>query len=176
MTRFMKSNMLILLCLLLIFSCGRKSVYKYKATPTCSNLKLHIGFAFPRESILLYFNNELIFKARIDSLDGYNLKKNFCLEYKDGDSVRIITEYDNNKHIDEMFIIDNYRIGYLLSISYPFPRNWREFFQDTSPEDYLNGGWGYLSIDSSVRAINFYPDTVLGYLLDSIPMMNMRER
>lgn len=160
---------------LLIFACENRQVYRYKDSSACSNLGVRSGLFYPKEVIYIYFNDELIFKDEIDSLDGYHFRRGFCLKYTANNSIRIVTKYSGKTYIDESFEVKDPDLNYELSISYPHPFNWRELFNDDNFENDLYKGWGYLPKDSGVRFISLHAKNELIEPFDTILMRNIRE-
>lgn len=167
-------SLLCFICFLSLFSCNETETHKYKETAKCCNLTIHLSYIYSKESVFLYFNEELIYRTQIDSLEGNRFEKGFCLNFGKNDSLHIVTEYKGKRYIDEIFVIE-YPATYVLTTSTAYPLNWKEMFEITDVKELEDKGWGYPPIDSSVRFINFSLKSEFTELMDSIPMRNFRE-
>ena len=154
----MKLTYSIFLFIICIYGCDESEIYKYKATSKCKNLELNIARLYPDEEIFFFLNNELIYKNKIaDSIKGFLIEKDFCIEYSTKTIIRVLTKKNGTKFIDTTFSLTKQDFGYFINISMPHPINWKDF--------YSNSGvpikeWGYLSIDSSIRIVSIFPDTI----------------
>lgn len=115
------------------------------------------GF-FPKKTVWLYYNDELILKYKVDSLDGIRFKRDFCLDYKKIGRLRLLSVYNEKKYIDTTLILKKEKYGYLLMLSLPHPKNWQDYYENQSPVPTKE--WGYLPIDSALRLVSLKPDTI----------------
>ena len=63
-----------------------------------------------------------------------------------------------NKYIDTTIKVQKKDFGYILSGSYPLPKNWKMEMERDSTIIYR--GFGYVPIEKSVRVFGLQPDTL----------------
>lgn len=152
-------NLFVIALLILFCGCEQQvDTYKNKATEECNNLKLSVGRLFPNEIIYLYYNNDLILKYKVDSLEGFRFKRDFCIDYKKEGILKIVSEHYNTIYIDTAINVKKQDFGYLLMVSVPHPINWQQYYENDSPVPTKD--WGYLPINKSLRLISLRPDTI----------------
>lgn len=156
-------NIIGIFLLLVLARCTQREIYRYKATEKCKNLELSIARLYPKETVWLYYNNEVILKYQVDSLDGFRFKRNFCIDYETNGQIRIFSEYKGKKYIDTTLNVKKDTHGYLLAFSYPIPKNWRQYLNGDSIDvdnPVIRKGWGNVSIENSVRIGSLKIDTI----------------
>lgn len=149
--------------ILFLFSCNKGEVYKYKAEKYSSNFKFFGGTIYYGEVIQIKYNDELIFRHKMDSVSGFpnafHYFKEFELPYSDQFSISFTTSYNGKIYIDTTVIGRKGDFGYHLTLSRSLPLDWGEaYFEDGKLEPIKT--WEYLPIDSSVRLIHFKADSV----------------
>jgi hypothetical protein len=144
--------------ILFLFSCKPGQAYHDQASKECNNLKFNVGRLYPKEVIELYYNHELILRYKVDSLDGYRFEREFCLDYKKEGILQIVSSYKNKKYLDTSVKVVKKDFGYFLSVSYPLPKDWKNYFKKGIAGPIKE--WGYQPIEKSVRLISLRPDTI----------------
>lgn len=152
-------NLVFISLLMVLAGCEQKSVYKYKATEECNNLNFSVGRLFPEETVYLYYNNKIILQYKVDSLDGFRFKRDFCIDYKESGMLKVVSVYNDKTYIDTAINVKKENFGYLLTVSLPHPKDWKNYYENNSPVPTKE--WGYLPIDKCVRLVSLNPDTIL---------------
>ncbi|GGC03788.1 hypothetical protein [Dyadobacter sediminis] len=141
------------------FGCTSKDVYENEATEECSNLSFIIPRLYKDEVVKLYHNDKIILVFRADSLNGFRLDKEFCINYDDNNIFNVKSFYKDNTFIDTSVVVQKKDFGFILSSSYPLPKNWKAELARDSTLPFR--GWGSVPIENSVRVFAMSPDTIL---------------
>lgn len=141
------------------FGCASDNVYENKATEDCSNLNFSIPRLYEDEIVKLYHNDNIILAFRADSVNGFRLDRKFCIDYEDSNIFKVKSFYKGKTLIDTSVVAQKKDFGYILSSSYPLPKNWKNKFAKDST--LLFRGWEPVLVENSLREFAMTPDTIL---------------
>lgn len=140
------------------WGCASNDVYENRATDECSNLDFSIPRLYEGEIVKLYHNDKIILVFKADSLNGFRVQKKFCIHYEDNNVFKVKSFYKGKTFIDTSVVARKKDFGYILSSTYPLPKNWKsELAKDST---LLYRGLEPSPIENSVREVSISPDTI----------------
>ncbi|MFY0255566.1 hypothetical protein ACDQ55_16605 [Chitinophaga sp. 30R24] len=127
-----------------------------------ANINLRIYLLYPREKLLITFNNELIFSdSAYQNKEKYNYEKYLKARIKNGGVVSLKTIFHGKPIIDTSIKVIPGFEKYILQLSAPFPSNISE---DSLKKLKVPYKFGYIPIENSRRIVTLEPDTVKHFL------------
>lgn len=128
-----------------------------------SNFIFNAGTIYYGEVIEIVYNNELIFRHTMDSVERFphcfQYYSQFALPYSTSFSISISTSFKGKKYIDTTVTGSKGDYGYHLNLSRSLPLDWDESYFEKGRIEAIKT-WGYLPIDSCIRLVKFEVDTI----------------
>ncbi len=145
---------------LTIAGCTDTSSETYEQSDTCSNLVLIVAKLYRAEEVSLYVDQERIFWYKADSSNSVSVYRKFCIDYSLNSTVRVTTKIGGKRYIDKTFWAPKREFGYFLSITYPHPPNWKDYYDPDKSENPVKKEPGKLTLQNSVRTVRLKPETI----------------
>lgn len=146
-----------IMLVIILCACEKRIEKKPLTGIECNNFRIQIAWLFPKETVNLYVNDTVVLNYKVDSIDGYMFRRNFCLDSSRQLKIRLKTTYKGKTYIDTLFSVCINDQTFKLSTTMPYPKDLENYLVPDSFPPFRQ--WGPLAIDSCLRSARLLPDT-----------------